>query len=418
MKKKRKGYHIDTLLLHAENVPEKHRRATTLPIYQTTAFRYKEAKELSLVFQGKRAGDVYSRISNPTLNVLERRLAVLEDGLGAVVTASGMAAITVTILTLAKQGHHVVAGNSLFGGTYAFFDKTIRELGVNTTFVSPSEPKAFEAAITPETKAIFIETIGNPKMDVPDIAAISKVAKKHQIPLIVDSTVTTPCLIQPKKLGADIVIHSTSKFINGHGNSMGGVIIDCGSFNWNSSRFKHFHEYNEKYGQLAFLAKVRKEVFRDFGAPLSPFNAFLMSIGLETLSLRMGKHCSNAKKLAEFLSKHKKVKQVNFPGLKDNPFYSLAKKQFKSGFGSILTFRLKSKEQCFKFIDALQLAYNLANLGDAKTLVIHPASTICVEFTRKEKAAMGVDDTLIRVSVGIEFIDDIIADFEQALKGA
>lgn len=410
------NYHIDTLLIHAENVPEKEQRSTTLPIYQTTAFKYNSCEEISKVFNGEAAGFIYSRISNPSLDILEKRLTLLEGGLGSIVTSSGMAAITATILTIAKNGHHVVASNSLFGGTYAFFDKTIRELGIETTFVDPSNAEQFAKAIKPNTKAIFIETIGNPKMDVPDIAEIAKIAKKNKIPLIVDSTVTTPCLVQPKELGANIVIHSTSKFINGHGNSLGGVITDCGNFDWGSDKFKHFKNYGDKYGQLAFLAKTRKEVFRDFGACQSPFSAFLMTIGLETLSLRMEKHCKNAEALAKYLSQHKKVKGVNYPGLKDNKFNSIAGKQFGGHFGSLLTFRLKNKNECFKFIDSLKLAYNLANLGDAKTLVIHPASTICVEFNEAEKKNMGVTDDLIRVSVGIEYADDIVNDFKQAFE--
>lgn len=402
----KKKYHIDTLLVHAENKPEQNRRSTTLPIYQTTSFKYNSSEELSKVFSGEAPGSVYTRISNPTLEILEKKLAVLEDGLGAIVTASGMAAITVAILTLAKNGDHLVAGNSVFGGTYSFFDKTIREFGIETTFVDPTDVKQFESAVKKNTKAIFIETIGNPKIDVPDIAAIAKIAKKKGVPLVVDSTVTTPYLVRPKDLGANIVIHSTSKFINGHGNSIGGAIIDCGNFDWKDN----------KYGALSFLAKTRKAVFRDFGACLSPNTAFLTDLGLETLSLRMERHCSNALALAGFLSKHPKVKAVNFPGLAENKFNAIAKEQFGGKFGSLLTFRLKDKKECFKVIDSLKLAYNLANIGDAKTLVIHPASTICVEFNEEERKNMGVTEDLVRVSVGIEYIDDIIGDFKQALE--
>jgi O-acetylhomoserine (thiol)-lyase len=340
----------------------------------------------------------------------------LENGIGSIVTSSGMAAITSVVLTLAKQGHHIVSSNSLFGGTYSFFNKTIKEFGIKTTFVDPCDHKQIVDAIRPETRAIFIETIGNPKMDVPDISMIAEIAEKNEIPLVVDSTVTSPYLIKPKDFGANIVIHSTSKFINGHGNSIGGVLVDCGNFDWNSPRFEHFREYYEKFGVLAFLAKARKEVFRDFGPCMSPNNAFLISSGLETLSLRMQKHCLNAKALAEFLNEHNKIKQVNFPGLNGNKFYSIASKQFKSLCGSLLTFRLKDKESCFKFIDSLKLACNLANLGDTKTLVIHPASTICVEFNEEERKKMGVTEDLVRVSVGIEYADDIIADFKQALE--
>ncbi|PIS28466.1 acetyl-L-homoserine sulfhydrolase [Candidatus Saganbacteria bacterium CG08_land_8_20_14_0_20_45_16] len=416
MKKNKKAYHFETQLIHAENNPAKNRKATTLPIYQSTAFKYESSKNISQVFNGEAAGDLYSRISNPSLSILERKLTVLEDGLGALLTGSGMAAITAAVLTLAKSGHQLVASNSLFGGTYSFFNKTIREFGVETTFVDPSSASNFLGAITNQTKAIFIETIGNPKMDVPDIAAIAQIAAKFNLPLIVDSTVTTPQLVRPKVLGANLVIHSISKFINGHGNCLGGVVVDCGNFDWSGKRFVHFKDYSQRYGRLAFLAKMRREVFRDFGPCLAPHSAFLMDIGLETLALRMNKHCANAQALAEFLAKQPKVKAVNYPGLTDNKFHALAAKQFNNCFGAVLTFRLKNQAQCFKLIDKLELAYNLANIGDAKTLVIHPASTICIEFTTAERKNMGVTDDLVRVSVGIEHQADIIDDFNQALE--
>lgn len=408
-------YKLDTLLVHLKKLSVKGGGETSLPICQSTSFRYKSCEELKKVFNGESAGYVYTRISNPTLDLLERKLTILEDGLGAIVTSSGMAAIATGILTLAKSGHHIISSQSIFGGTYAFFDKTLRALGIETTFVDPTDIKGIKSAVKDNTKAVFIETIGNPKMDVPDIKAIAEIVRLNEIPLIVDSTVTTPYLLQAKKFGADIVIHSASKFINGHGNSIGGVVIDCGTFNWASKRFTHFKDYEVQYGILAFLAKARKEIFRDFGPCMAPHTAFLMDVGLETLALRMERHCSNAVSLAEFLTKHPKVSSVNYPGLKGNKFNKVAKEQFSNRYGALLTFCLKDKESCFKCIDSLKLASNLANLGDVKTLVIHPSSTICVEFNKQERKQMGVTDNLIRVSVGIENIDDIRADFKQAL---
>lgn len=407
--------HIDTILAHNQKLGGEKFESTTLPVYQTTSFRYRDCETLSKVFNGGEPGYIYSRISNPTLTMMEQKLAILEGGLGALVTSSGMAAIAVAVMTLAKNGHHIVCGNSVFGGTYSFFKKTIKEFGIETTFVDPSIPEEYERGIRPETKVLFLETIGNPKLDVPDIESISAIAKKYGVPLVVDSTATTPILVNPGTMGADIVIHSTSKFIAGHGSSIGGVIIDAGSFNWEGNRFPHFKEYAEKYGTMAFLAKARKEVFRDFGPCLSPQNAYILSLGLETLSLRMERHCANALKLAGYLEKHSKVSEVRYPGLGNGKYYEIVKKQFNGLGGALLTFKLKSREECFKFIDSLELAGNLANLGDSKTLVIHPASTICIEFDDSERNSMGVTDELVRVSVGIEYIDDIIEDFSKAL---
>ncbi|HOK40768.1 MAG TPA: O-acetylhomoserine aminocarboxypropyltransferase/cysteine synthase [bacterium] len=407
-------YEFETMLIHGGLVPQKNRQSTTVPIYQTTSFKYESCEDISEVFKGEKYGFIYTRISNPTIEILEKRMALIEDGIGAIATSSGMSAITTTIMTLCKSGDNFISSSSIFGGTYSLFKNRMKEFGINCKFINPNYIERFEKEIDEKTKAIFIETIGNPKIDVADIRAISRIAEKYEVPLIVDSTITTPYLIQPKNFGANIIIHSTSKFINGFGNSIGGIIIDAGNFNWNNKRFQNFKEFYEKYGQLAFLIKVRKEIFRDFGGCISPFNTFLILNGLETLSLRMTKHCENGMKLANFLKEQKEVLFVNYPGLKENKYYHLAKEQFNNKFGSIISFGLKNKEMCFKFINSLKLAYNLANLGDAKTLIIHPASTICVEFNEEEKRMMGVSENLIRVSVGLESINDIINDFKNA----
>ena len=409
-------YDFETILIHGENNPAKNQQATVTPIYQTTSFKYEKCEDISNVFRGEKFGYIYTRISNPTIETLERRMTLLEDGIGAIATSSGMAAITSTILTLCKNGDNFISSSSIFGGTYSLFKKRLKEFGINCKFVDPTDIEGFEKNIDDKTKTIFVETIGNPKMDVVDIEAVAKIASKYQLPFIVDSTVTTPYLIQPKKFCANIIIHSTSKFINGFGNSIGGIIIDAGNFNWDNERLKNLKDYFERYGQLSFLAKVRREIFRDFGGCISPFNAFLMLLGLETLALRMERHCQNALQLAKFLKEHNKVRWVNYPGLENSKFYNLSKKQFNNHFGSLLSFGLKDANESFKFIDSLKLAYNLANLGDAKTLVIHPASTICVEFNEEERKIMGVTDNLVRVSVGLESIKDIINDFQSGLN--
>jgi len=367
------------------------------------------------LFRGRSIGQVYTRIGNPTLEALEKRLAAIEDGIAAIITASGMAAITTAVLAVVRSGDEILSSSSLFGGTYSLFRDTLSNYGVGSRFVDPSDLGALEASISEATRLIFVETIGNPKMDVPDLAAISAIAKRHGIPLMVDATVSTPYLARVKELGADIIIHSTSKFINGTANSIGGAIIDAGSFDWRSEKFPHFHPFFQKYRNFAFTARTRKLIHKDFGACAAPLNAFLMGEGLETLALRMERHCSNARQLAEFLYYQEKVRWVNYPGLPDSPFFEVANRQFNGRFGGVLTFGLADKASAFRMINALRLAKNLANIGDTKTLVIHPASTICADYPPEVKALMGVSEELVRVSVGIEDVEDILEDFAAAL---
>ena len=409
-----KSLRFDTKLIHGGTTlgPS---GATKTPIVQASAFAYSSAEELEDIFKGRAIGQVYTRIGNPTLESLEKRLAVIENGIAAIVTASGMAAITTAVMAIVRSGDEILSSSSLFGGTYSLFHDTLANYGVKTRFVDPTDLNALEAAVNDSTRLIFVETIGNPKMDVPDIAAFAAIAKKSGIPLMVDATVSTPYLARVQELGADIIIHSTSKYINGTANSIGGAIIDAGSFDWQSDKFPHFEQFYRKYRNFAFTARTRKLIHKDFGACAAPMNAFLLGEGLETLALRMERHCSNAMRVAQFLNSHEKVAWVNYPGLPDSPFFEVAKRQFKGRFGGLLTFGLADKPSAFRLINALHLAKNLANIGDTKTLVIHPASTICADYTAEVKALMGVSEELVRVSVGIEDIEDILEDFAAAL---
>jgi O-acetylhomoserine (thiol)-lyase len=410
-----KRMRFDTKLIHGGTAPAPF-GATKMPIVQSSAFAYNTAEELEDLFKGRAIGQVYTRIGNPTLESLEKRLAVVEDGIAAIVTASGMAAITTAVMAIVRSGDEILSSSSLFGGTYSLFNDTLSNYGIATRFLDPTDLAALEAAITDSTRLIFVETIGNPKMDVPDIAAFAAIARKYGIPLMVDATVSTPYLARVKELGADIVIHSTSKFINGTANSIGGAIIDAGTFNWNSDKFPHFEQFHRKYRNFAFTARTRKLIHKDFGACAAPMNSFLLGEGLETLALRMERHCANALRVAQFLNSHEKVSWVNYPGLPDSPFFEVATRQFKGRYGGVLTFGLADKASAFRFINGLSLAKNLANIGDTKTLVIHPASTICADYTAEVKALMGVSEELVRVSVGIEDIEDILEDFAAALE--
>jgi len=407
-------FRFDTLLIHGGTVAGPS-GATKAPIVQSSAFAYASAEELEDIFKGRAIGQVYTRIGNPTLESLEKRLTVIEDGIATIVTASGMAAITTAVMAVVRSGDEILSSASLFGGTYSLFRDTLSNYGITTRFVDPTDLAALEASVTDATRLIFVETIGNPKMDVPDIAAFAAIAGKHGVPLMVDATVSTPYLARMKELGADLIIHSTSKFINGTANSIGGAIVDCGSFNWQSDKFPHFEPYYKKYRNFAFSARTRKLIHKDFGACAAPLNSFLLGEGLETLALRMERHCSNAMRLARFLAAHEKVSWVNYPGLPDSPFFEVATRQFKGRYGGVLTFGLADKVSAFRLINGLRLAKNLANIGDTKTLVIHPASTICADYDAEVKALMGVSEELVRVSVGIEDIDDIQEDFGAAL---
>jgi len=408
----------DTLSIHGGFAGDNNSGATAVPIYQTVSYAYKTAQQLADVFDGKAPGYIYTRIANPTTSALEARLCELEDGIGCIATSSGMAAIASVVMGLVRTGDEIVAAAGIFGGTVSLFKNTLGRFGIKTNLIEASDTKQFAKAVNKKTKLIFVETIGNPQMDVPDIPAITQIAHQANIPLIVDNTVTTPALFKPGDFGADIIIHSTSKFINGHGTAIGGVIIDTGNYDWSNGPFEDIKELAQKAGQLAFLAHLRNLIYRDLGGCPAPMNSFLMLQGLETLSSRMAKHCENAKELAQYLQDHPKVCWVNYPGLASSKFRSRVVKLFGGRGGGLLTFGLGNKQNAFRFIDSVKLAKNLANLGDAKTLVIHPSSTIFHEFSLEEQRQMGVTEDIIRVSVGIEDFEDIKNDFEQAIKKA
>jgi O-acetylhomoserine (thiol)-lyase len=406
----------DTLAVHGGFVGGGETGATAVPIHQTVSYAYKSAQELADVFDGKAAGYIYTRIANPTTTALEVRLMELEDGIGCIAASSGMAAIVSVVMGLVRAGDEIIAASGIFGGTVSLFKNTLGRFGVETVLVDVADTSNFAKAINDKTKLIFVETIGNPRMDVPDIPAIAEIAHKANIPFIVDNTVTTPALFRPGEFGADIVIHSTSKFINGHGTAIGGAIIDTGNYDWRKGPFEDIKQLSEKTGQLAFLAHLRNLIYRDLGGCPAPMNSFLMLQGLETLSGRMVKHCENAERLAEFLQEHPKVCWVNYPALPDSQFHSRVNSLFGGQAGGLLTFGLGDRQRAFRCIDSLKLAKNLANLGDVKTLVIHPASTIFHEFSSDEKQQMGVTEDMVRVSAGIEDFEDIRADFKQAIE--
>ncbi len=409
-----KSLRFDSLLVHGglESGPS---GATSVPIVQSSSFAYPTAEGLEDVFRGRAVGSVYTRIGNPTSEALERRLALLEGGGTAIVTASGMAAITTAVMTILRAGDEILSSSSLFGGTFSLFRDTLSQYGITATFVDPLDLEGVRSAVNERTRLLFVETIGNPKLDVPDIPELARIAHEVGIPLMVDTTVSTPYLASGAALGADILAYSTSKYINGTGTTIGGVIIDRGVFNWNSPRFPHFEMFHKKYRQFAFTARVRKLVHKDLGACPSPFNSYLLTEGIQTLALRMDRHCSSALTLARFLASHPKVAWVRYPGLEDSPQHAVARKLYGGRFGGLLTFGTGDKPSSFKVINGLTLAKNLANIGDAKTLVIHPASTICADYKSEEKKLMGVTEDTIRVSVGIEDVSDIIEDFKQAL---
>lgn len=405
----------DTLSIHGGFAGDSDTGATAVPIHQTVSYAYRTAQDLADVFDGKAPGYIYTRIANPTTTALEARLTQLEDGIGCIATSSGMAAIASVVMGLVKTGDQIIAAAGIFGGTVSLFENTLERFGVETVLVDACDTNNFANAINDKTKLIFVETIGNPRMDVPDIPAIAEITHKANIPFVVDNTVTTPALFKPGEFGADIVIHSTSKFINGHGTAIGGAIIDTGNYNWKKGPFEDIRKRSEKVSQLAFLAHLRNLIYCDLGGCPAPMNSFLMLQGLETLPVRMIKHCENAKKLAQFLQEHPKVSCVSYPGLEDNKFYDRVVKLFGGQGGGLLTFGLGDKQKAFSCIDSLKLAKNLAHLGDAKTLVIHPASTIFHEFSAEENQKMGVTEDMVRVSVGIEDFEDIKADFQQAI---
>jgi O-acetylhomoserine (thiol)-lyase len=418
--------HFDTVAIHGGHNGDPATKARAVPIYQTTSYLFDSTEHASKLFALEEFGNIYTRINNPTTDVLEQRLAALEHGVGALAVASGQAAVVYSVLTLAKSGDHIVSSNSLYGGTYNAFAHTLKRFGIEVTFVDFGDLAAVEAAIRPNTKAVFAETIGNPKIDVLDIEGIADLAHRNALPLIVDNTLATPYLVRPIDFGADVVVHSATKFIGGHGTAIGGVIVDSGNFDWSKSeRFPEFKEpdpsyhglqYQPAFGNLAYILKARVQLLRDVGAALSPFNAWLLLQGLETLGLRVERHGQNALAVAEFLNAHPRVKHVDYAGLPNHPAHDRAKRYLSDAFGSILTFEVEGGEREAKaVIDRLKLFSLLANVGDAKSLVIHPASTTHQQLTEEERKGSGVTASTIRLSVGIEDVRDIIADLEQAL---
>ncbi|HEY5466017.1 MAG TPA: O-acetylhomoserine aminocarboxypropyltransferase/cysteine synthase family protein, partial [Clostridia bacterium] len=419
---------FDTLQLHAGQSPDPTTGARAVPIYQTTSYNFESAQHAADLFALKVPGNIYTRIMNPTTDVLEQRLAALEGGQAALAVSSGSAAITYAILNIADAGDNIVAAGTLYAGTFNLFEYTLPHYGITTTFVNPDEPENFRRAINAKTKALFIETIGNPGINIIDIEKVAAIAHENGIPLIIDNTFGTPYLIRPIEFGADIVVHSATKFIGGHGTSIGGAIVDSGKFNWASGKFPNFTRTDPSYhglvfaealGPVAYIMRARVTLLRDTGACISPFNAFLLLQGLETLSLRMERHVSNATRIAEFLAAHPKVASVNYPGLKDNKYFGLAQKYLPKGAGAIFTFELKGGvEEGKRFIDSLEIFSNLANVGDAKSLVIHPATTTHSQLSEGDQRVAGVTPGQIRLSVGIEDAADLIWDLDQALEKA
>ena len=424
---KNKKPRFETLQVHAgQDQPDQTTGARAVPIYQTTSFVFDNCAHAEARFNLSNAGNIYSRLTNPTQDAFEQRVAALEGGVAALATASGAAAVSYALQNLARAGDHIVAEKTLYGGTYNLLAHTLKAWGIDTTFVDPDEAGAFERAITPRTKAIFIETLGNPHSNIVDMEALAALAHSNGIPLVVDNTFATPWLLRPLEHGADIVVHSATKFMGGHGTTIGGVIVDGGKFDWEASgKFAHMCEPDPSYhglsfsravGPAAFAVRARAILLRDLGAALSPFNAFMLLQGLETLSLRVERHVSNALAVVEFLAKHPKVERVNHPSLPTSPSHALYKRYFPKGGGSIFTFEVKGgAAEARAFIDRLQVFSLLANVADAKSLVIHPASTTHGQLTEAELAETGILPNTVRLSIGIEHVDDIIEDLAQAL---
>ncbi len=419
---------FETLQLHAgQEKPDSATGARAVPIYQTTSFVFPSSESAEGRFSLSESGNIYTRIMNPTTDVFERRMAALEGGIGALALASGAAAVTCAVQNIASAGDHIVAARTLYGGTYNLFAHTFRDFGIEVSFVDPDIPGSFEAAFKPNTKAVFIETLGNPNSSIIDISAVAEAAHKRGIPLIVDNTFATPYLLRPFEYGADIAVHSATKFIGGHGTSIGGVIVDGGKFDWSASgKFPGLSKPNPSYhgavfteaaGPAAYIVKARTTLLRDTGAALSPFNAFLFLQGLETLSLRVERHVENTLKVVDFLSKHPKVERVNHPSLPHSPYNGLYRQYFPKGGGSIFTFEIKGGAgEARAFIDKLEIFSLLANVADAKSLVIHPASTTHSQMNASELEESGIKPNTVRLSIGLEHADDIIFDLERALS--
>ncbi len=419
------NWKLETLTIHAGQTTDDS-KSRAVPITQTTSYVFDDTQHAQDLFSLAKPGNIYTRIMNPTQNVFEERLTALEGGVGALATSSGQAAIHLSLLNIVETGYEIVASANLYGGTYNLLNVTFKKMGIKVHFVDPSDPENFKAAINDKTRAVFAETIGNPRIDVLDIEAVAKIAHDNDLPLIVDSTFATPYLLRPFEHGADIIVHSATKFIGGHGTSIGGVIVDSGQFNWDNGKFPGLVEPDESYhgvsyvndvGPAAYITKARVQLLRDLGSAVSPFNVQQFLLGLETLHLRMERHSENAQKIAEYLENHPKVKWVNYPGLKSNKYYDLGQKYLPKGQGAILTFGIDgSVEEIAKFVDGLGLFSHVANVGDSKSLVIHPASTTHQQLSEAEQIASGVLPELVRLSIGTENAEDILADLEAGLK--
>ncbi len=425
------NYRLGTLALHAGQVPDPTTGARAVPIYQTTSYVFRDTDHAANLFALKELGNIYTRLMNPTTDVFEQRIAAIEGGTGALGVASGQAAITYALLAVSRVGDEIVSGNNLYGGTYELLNYTFPKLGRKVIFVDSTDLEAYRQAITEKTRAIYIESVGNPKLDIPDFEAIADIAHKAGIPLVVDNT-SAVGLVRPIDHGADIVVHSATKFIGGHGNSIGGSIVDSGKFSWNNGKFPEFTDPDPSYhglkywdafsafpglGNVALVFKIRVQLLRDMGAALSPFNSFLLLQGLETLHLRIQRHSENALKVAKYLSSHPKVSWVNYPGLPDHPSHELASRYLGGNYGALIGFGVKGGEEAGKaFINNVKLFSHVANIGDSKSLVIHPATTTHQQLTSAEQQATGVTPDYIRLSIGIEDIEDIISDLEQALE--
>jgi len=417
---------FETLCLHAGQLPDAATASRATPIYQTTSYVFDSTDHAASLFNLQTFGNVYSRMMNPTNAILEERLATLEGGRAGLVVGSGMAAQMVALLTLLEAGDDLVASRTLYGGTYSQFDYTFRRMGINTIFVDPDDPQNFARAVTPNTKAIYGETIGNPLNNVFDIAAVADIAHDAGVPLVIDNTFGTPYLCRPFEFGADIVVHSVTKWIGGHGTSIGGAIVESGKFNWDNGKFpgltepsKGYHgiRFYETFGDFGFITKARMETLRTLGPTMSPLSAFLFIQGLETLPLRMDRHCTNTLQVAQHLQAHPAISWVKYAGLEDNPYHALARKYLPRGAGGVLTFGIKGGEDAgIKFIESAQFLSHLANVGDAKTLVIHPASTTHRQLNEDEQLRAGVTPDMVRMSVGLETLDDILWDIDQALE--
>jgi O-acetylhomoserine (thiol)-lyase len=423
-----KPQHFETLALHAGYEPDPTTGSRAVPIYQTTSYRFRNAEHAANLFALKEAGNIYTRITNPTTDVFEKRIAALEGGVGALAVASGQAAETLALVNILKSGDEFVSATSLYGGTYNLFKVTLPRFGITARFVDANRLDTVRAAIGPKTKALYIEAIGNPRLDIPDFEALGTIAREAGIPLIVDNTALSPALFNPLRHGANVVVHSATKYIGGHGTSIGGVIVDGGTFPWNNGRFPEFTEPNpgyqglrlhEAFGAAAFIAKARLEGLRDLGPALSPFNAHAFILGLETLKLRVERHSENALAVARWLRTHPRVEWVRYPGLEEDPSFAQAKKYLRNGAGGLVTFGVKGGvDSGRKLIDGVKLWSLLANIGDTRSLIIHPASTTHQQLTPEERLSTGVSDGLVRLSVGLEHLDDLRADLDQALAAS